>query len=459
MISITVVTKKRQDYFGICSSSVFVSGNAIASVGRLPFSFIDRWYLTNVVRSYAIHLPHKITPFREKHKQKKFRKFNSKFQFFGKLTILADHFITIFMTDLKAITSHFAISGEVAEIKPLGSGLINDTFLVTTRYPDTPDYVLQRIKQAIFTDVPLLQENIRYITSRIRYHLQQRNANDIDRKTLTLVPATDERLYYYDGNSYWRLTIYIAGSKTFEQVTPDLAYQTGRAFGEFQYFLSDIPNPPIGATIPDFHNMEFRLGQFREAIARDKAARLAKVQPIVDELLGRSEEMCRAERLHREGKLPKRITHCDTKVNNMLFDQDDRFLCVIDLDTTMPGFVLSDFGDFIRTAANKGAEDDKELDRVGLDMEIFREFARGYLETASAFLTPIEKQLLPYGAQLLTYMQTVRFLTDYLNGDTYYKIQYPEHNLQRTLAQLTHLHSIDSHLEEMNAWINQLSNQ
>ena len=314
------------------------------------------------------------------------------------------------MTDLKAITSHFAISGEVAEIKPLGSGLINDTFLVTTRYPDTPDYVLQRINQAIFTDVPLLQENIRYITSRIRYHLQQRNANDIDRKTLTLVPATDERLYYYDGNSYWRLTIYIAGSKTFEQVTPDLAYQTGRAFG-------------------------------------------------VDELLGRSEEMCRAERLHREGKLPKRITHCDTKVNNMLFDQDDRFLCVIDLDTTMPGFVLSDFGDFIRTAANKGAEDDKELDRVGLDMEIFREFARGYLETASAFLTPIEKQLLPYGAQLLTYMQTVRFLTDYLNGDTYYKIQYPEHNLQRTLAQLTHLHSIDSHLEEMNAWINQLSNQ
>ena len=289
--------------------------------------------------------------------------------------------------------------------------------------------------------------------------MQQRNANDIDSKTLTLVPATDERLYYYDGNSYWRLTIYIAGSKTFEQVTPDLAYQTGRAFGEFQYFLSDIPNPPIGATIPDFHNMEFRLGQFREAIARDKAARLAKVQPIVDELLGRSEEMCRAERLHREGKLPKRITHCDTKVNNMLFDQDDRFLCVIDLDTTMPGFVLSDFGDFIRTAANKGAEDDKELDRVGLDMEIFREFARGYLETASAFLTPIEKQLLPYVAQLLTYMQTVRFLTDYLNGDTYYKIQYPEHNLQRTLAQLTHLHSIDSHLEEMNAWINQLSNQ
>ena len=137
----------------------------------------------------------------------------------------------------------------------------------------------------------------------------------------------------------------------------------------------------------------------------------------------------------------------------MLFDQDDRFLCVIDLDTTMPGFVLSDFGDFIRTAANKGAEDDKELDRVGLDMEIFREFARGYLETASAFLTPIEKQLLPYGAQLLTYMQTVRFLTDYLDGDTYYKIKFPEHNLQRSYAQFKLLQSIEAHEQEMSDYI------
>lgn len=362
------------------------------------------------------------------------------------------------MTDLRAITANFAISGEVAEIVPLGAGLINDTFLVKTQADATPDYVLQRINHAIFQDVALLQENIRYITSRIRYHLQQRHENDIDRKTLTLVPTKDQQLFFHDGENYWRLTIYIQGSKTFEQVTPDLAYQTGRAFGEFQYFLSDVPNPPIGETIPKFHNMEFRLQQLQEAISANRAGRLSKVQTIVDELLQRSEEMCKAERLHKGGKLPKRITHCDTKVNNMLFDQNNDFLCVIDLDTTMPGFVLSDFGDFIRTAANTGAEDDKDLSRIGLNMEIFREFSRGYLQTASAFLTPLEKELLPYGAQLLTYMQTVRFLTDYINGDTYYKIQYPEHNLQRTMAQLTLLHSIDKHMDEMNTWINHLSN-
>ena len=357
------------------------------------------------------------------------------------------------MTDLKAITSHFAISGEVAEIKPLGSGLINDTFLVTTRYPDTPDYVLQRINQAIFTDVPLLQENIRYITSRIRYHLQQRNANDIDRKTLTLVPATDERLYYYDGNSYWRLTIYIAGSKTFEQVTPDLAYQTGRAFGEFQYFLSDIPNPPIGATIPDFHNMEFRLKQLYEAVAKDAAGRVAEVKYYLDEIEKRADEMCKAERLYREGKLPKRVCHCDTKVNNMMFDENGHVLCVIDLDTVMPSYIFSDFGDFMRTAANTGEEDDKNLDNVNFNMEIFKAFTKGYLETAKSFLTDIEIDNLPYAVTLFPYMQTVRFLTDYINGDTYYKIKYPEHNLVRTKAQFKLLQSAEAAIPKMKAYI------
>ena len=141
----------------------------------------------------------------------------------------------------------------------------------------------------------------------------------------------------------------------------------------------------------------------------------------------------------------------------MLFDENDQFLCVIDLDTTMPGFVLSDFGDFIRTAANNGAEDDEDLSKVSVNMDIFKEFSRGYMEAAKPFLTQVEIDNLPYGAQLLTYMQTVRFLTDYINGDTYYKIKSPEHNYQRTLAQLTLLHSIDAHLDEMNNWIKQLS--
>lgn len=163
--------------------------------------------------------------------------------------------------------------------------------------------------------------------------------------------------------------------------------------------------------------------------------------------------MCKAERLGREGRLPRRITHCDTKVNNILFSLQDEFLCVIDLDTVMPGFVLSDFGDFIRTAGNTAAEDEPDTAKVSLNMEIFREFAAGYLETAREFLTPVETETLPFGAKLLTYMQTVRFLTDYLNGDIYYKIKYPEHNIVRSRAQFALLKSIESHERQMQEFI------
>ncbi len=360
--------------------------------------------------------------------------------------------------DHKKITSQFAIVGEVAEVTPLGAGLINDTFRVKTLSEETPDYVLQRVNHAIFQDVELLQNNILRITDHIRCKLQEKGENDLDRKTLTIIPTHDGKLYYFDGASYWRITVFIERSKTYEQVTPEFSYLTGKSFGEFQYLLSDLPGEPLGATIPDFHNMIFRLKQLQDAIDANPVGRLEKVQPIVDELLARAEDMCKAETLYKEGKLPKRITHCDTKVNNMLFDENDDFLCVIDLDTTMPGFVLSDFGDFIRTAANTGAEDDEDLSKVSVNMDIFKEFARGYLEAARPFLTQVEIDNLPYGGQLLTYMQTARFLTDYINGDTYYKTKSPEHNYQRTLAQLTLLRSIDSHMDEMNTWINKLSN-
>lgn len=357
--------------------------------------------------------------------------------------------------ELKDIVLQFAIPEEIQEIVPLGTGLINDTYKVKTLPAEAPDYVLQRINHYVFRDVALMQDNIRRVTEHIRRKLEARGEGDLERKTLTLIPARDGKLFYFDGENYWRVTVFIKDSQTFEQVTPELARQTGVAFGDFQYMLSDLPGAPLGESIPNFHNMPFRLEELREAIAKNAAGRLAKVQPIVDELLARAEDMCKAERLHREGRLPKRIAHCDTKVNNMLFDKGGKFLCVIDLDTTMPGYVLSDFGDFIRTAANTGAEDDEDLSRVGVNMDIFREFAAGYLQSARAFLTPLEIELLPYGAQLLTYMQTVRFLTDYINGDVYYKTKHAEHNYQRTLAQLTLLHSIDSHLEEMNEYMKQ----
>lgn len=218
--------------------------------------------------------------------------------------------------------------------------------------------------------------------------------------------------------------------------------------------LADLPEGSLGETIPNFHNMEFRLQQFHDAVKANAAGRLEEVKELIDEVEKRAEAMCIQERLFREGKLQKRTNHCDTKVNNMMFDADtDKVLCVIDLDTVMPGFVLSDIGDFIRTGANTGAEDDENLDNVNVNMDIFKAYTRGYMETAKAFLSPLEISLLPYGGRLLTYMQTVRFLTDYINGDTYYKIHSPKHNLIRTKAQFKLLQSLEEHAEEMDSFM------
>jgi Ser/Thr protein kinase RdoA (MazF antagonist) len=197
--------------------------------------------------------------------------------------------------------------------------------------------------------------------------------------------------------------------------------------------------------------MELRARQLREAVAADKAGRMAdpEVKALVEEIYGYEEEMTKAERLFREGKLPKRICHCDTKVNNMMFDKEGNVLCVIDLDTVMPSFVFSDFGDFLRTAANTVAEDDPAVDKVDFKMDIFEAFAQGYIKSAKVFLTPIERENLPYAACLFPYMQAVRFFADYINGDTYYKIKYPEHNLVRTRAQYKLLTSMESQWDQM----------
>ncbi|NDV67095.1 phosphotransferase enzyme family protein [Bacteroides sp. 224] len=357
------------------------------------------------------------------------------------------------MNNLTDVVSRFAIEGNVSEVKPLGSGLINDSFRVINADTNAPDYVLQRINHAIFQDVDMLMNNIVAVTSHIRKKLEKKGEKDIDRKVLTFIPAKEGGKYYwFDGENYWRLMVFIKGTITCETVNPEYSYYAGVAFGSFQSMLADIPDE-LGESIPNFHNMEFRLSQLREAVANNVAGRLDEAQYYVDELEKRADEMCKAEQLYREGKLPKRVCHCDTKVNNMLFDESGNVLCVIDLDTVMPNFVFSDIGDFLRTAANTGAEDDENLDRVSFNMEIFKAFAKGYLESGKSFLTPIEIENLPYAATLFPYMQTVRFLADYLNGDTYYKINYPTHNLVRTAAQFKLLRSTESYLQEMKEFI------
>lgn len=355
------------------------------------------------------------------------------------------------MKDLLSIVSHFQLADAVREIKPLGSGLINDTYKVITEN-NNPDYVLQRINHAIFQNVDMLQANIETVTRHIRTKLQEKGESDIERKVLHFLPADNGKTYWFDGENYWRIMIFIPRAKTYETVNPEYSYYAGKAFGNFQAMLADIPDT-LGETIPDFHNMEFRLKQLHDAVAADAAGRVKEVQYYLDEIERRAEEMCKAERLYREGKLPKRVCHCDTKVNNMMFDEDGSVLCVIDLDTVMPSFIFSDYGDFLRSAANTGLEDDKNLDNVNFNMEIFKAFTKGYLESAKSFLLPIEIENLPYAAALFPYMQCVRFLADYINGDTYYKIQYPEHNLVRTKAQFKLLQSAEEQTAAMKDFI------
>jgi Ser/Thr protein kinase RdoA (MazF antagonist) len=357
------------------------------------------------------------------------------------------------MVDYLNILSHFNLSEKPIEATPFGNGHINDTLKVKTE-SGQDKYILQRINHHIFTDVSRLTGNILTVTSHIRKKLSEKGESDMDRKTLTFLSASDGKYYYFDGENYWRVCLMIPNSKSLESLTPELACEAGEAFGDFQSMLADIPEGVLGETIPNFHNMEFRLQQFQEALRLNAAGRMDEVKDLIGEIEKRAEAMCIQEKLYREGKLKKRINHCDTKINNILFDEKtNEVLCVIDLDTVMPGFVLSDIGDFIRTGCNAGLEDDENLDNVYVKMDVFKAYAQGYLKKAKSFLTPQEISMLPYGGRLLTYMQTVRFLTDYINGDTYYKIHHPKHNLQRTRAQFKLLQSLEEHIVEMDDFI------
>lgn len=336
---------------------------------------------------------------------------------------------------MRTILNQFAIANAVLDPQPLKTGLINDSYIVRAAEPGQKSYFLQRINHHIFTNVEGLQQNILRVTDHIREKLIAAGVEDVERRVLRLVPTKDGKLFYKTPKGdYWRVYVLIENATSQEKVTPESAYLAGQAFGEFQCQLADLPFDQLCESIPNFHNIEFRLQQLRDAVADDKAGRVAANQDIINDIMAYANEMCKAEQLFREGKLTKHINHCDTKVNNMMFDMDGKPLCIVDLDTVMPGFVLSDFGDFMRTAANTGEEDDKNLDNVQVNMPIFEAYTKGYMSTAT-FLTDLEKSLLPFGCRLMSYMQTVRFFADYLNGDTYYKIQYPEHNLVRTRAQ------------------------
>ena len=356
--------------------------------------------------------------------------------------------------ELISIANNFELEGTAVAVAPLGNGHINTTYKITTE-GNGLDYVLQHVNTTVFPDADLLMRNVVAVTEHIRTKLIACNAEDINRKCLRFIPTKDGRYHVIIDGKCWRVMEFIPDTISRSGVSPESAYIVGKTFGEFQAMLADI-SVPLGETIKDFHNMEFRLQQLREAVSENKVGRLNEVQWLVEELEARAETMCRGEQLHRAGKLPKRICHCDTKVDNILFDKDGGVLCVIDLDTVMPNFVFSDFGDFLRSAANTSAEDEPDINKIQFNMDIFRPFAEGYIQSARSFLTPVEIENLPYAACLFPYMQTVRFLADYINGDTYYKILYPEHNLVRSKAQFKLLQSAESHLADMQAFIDSL---
>ena len=358
------------------------------------------------------------------------------------------------LTNTYDIVSRFATEGTVADIRPLGNGLINDTYKVSTKEADAPDYVLQRVNTTVFTDVDMLMDNIAAVTRHIRKKLEAANVTDIDRKVLRFIAADSGKLYHREADgTVWRMMVFIPNAKTYEAVTPEYSYFAGNAFGHFEDMLVDIPEK-LGEVIPDFHNMEFRMKQLREVIEKNPAGRVGEdaVKQLLD-LIGKdAEEMCKAERMGREGKLPKRVCHCDTKVNNMMFDEEGHVLCVIDLDTVMPSFVFSDYGDFLRSAANTTAEDNPDMSHVAFNEEIFKAFTRGYIEGAR-FLTPVETENLPYAVALFPFMQSVRFLWDYLSGDHYWKCKYPQHNLDRARNQMRLYQCVREHDDMMREYI------
>jgi hypothetical protein len=349
--------------------------------------------------------------------------------------------------DVSAIACQFQIDGEFAGATTHGSGHINDSYCATFHQAGMPvRYILQRINHNIFKNPIAVMENIQRVTS----HLAAKVSGDPDRSrlVLTLVPARDERAWHVDRDgSYWRTYRFIENAHTYDVVeSADQAFQAGKAFGRFQKLLVDLPAPRLHDTIKDFHDTPKRFMALEKAIASDVAGRAI--------FAGREIEFAFAHRsitsVLIDANLPERITHNDTKFNNvMLDDVTGEGICVIDLDTAMPGLALHDFGDMVRTATSPANEDEQDLSKVTMQFSMFEALLRGYLASAGDFLTKAEKQHLVFSGKLMTFEQGIRFLTDYLRGDVYYKVNRDEQNLDRCRTQFKLLESIEQQEERM----------
>ena len=350
------------------------------------------------------------------------------------------------------IAENFAFDASATDIKPLGEGFINDTYIVTTA---KSRYILQRKNHIVFPDVEAMMDNIWRVTAHLKAKVKASGGDPL-REVLTVIPTTDGKLFYRDNENFWAASLFIEGSVTHDVAdTPRLAYMGGRGIGRFQAMLADF-DEPLAEVIKGFHNIRWRFEQWDRALAEDKAGRKTELKEEIGWIESRRAKMLAFWELVEQGILPKRVTHNDTKLSNILFDQNDEVLCVIDLDTVMSSTSLNDFGDAIRSYTNTGAEDDSDLSRVAMNIETFRHYAEGYLSERGKTMTASEKEWLAFSALYITFEQVLRFLMDYIDGDTYYKTAYPTHNLVRTRAQYRLLQSMEEQYDEMLKIINDI---
>jgi len=356
--------------------------------------------------------------------------------------------------DVRAIAAQFRIYGEFISAEPYGSGHINDTYCVVFGQAGTNTrYIFQRINHHIFKNPVALMYNIQRVTA----HLAERMAGvpDATRRVLTLIPSRAGDAWHVDGEgNHWRVYFFIEKARTYDAVeSPEQAFKAAQAFGQFQKLLADLPAPRLNDTIPDFHHTPKRFAALEQALAADVAGRAALAKPEIEFALAHKG----IAGVLLDANLPERVTHNDTKFNNvMLDDATGEGICVIDLDTVMPGLALYDFGDMVRTATSPAKEDERDLSKVTMQFPMFAALVRGYLAAAGDFLTPAEKGLLAFSGKLITFEIGIRFLTDFLAGDTYFKVHRDGHNLDRCRTQFKLVESIEQQEVQMNKLVEEL---
>jgi Ser/Thr protein kinase RdoA (MazF antagonist) len=351
------------------------------------------------------------------------------------------------------VASEFSFGGKIVSAGPYGSGHINDTFLTLVEIAGQQRrFILQRINHQVFKQPDLLMENVARVCAHAHAKLRAAGTNDAHRRALRLIPTHQGKAWHIDPSANrWRCYDFIEGATGHDVVrSPAQAEAAAKAFGAFQSLLADLPGDRLHETIPDFHHTPSRFARFQAALAKDTHGRAASVGPEIAFALARASEVSVVVDALRDGSLPERVTHNDTKLNNVLLDDvTQEGVCVIDLDTVMPGSALYDFGDLVRTSTSPAAEDETDLSQVRVQLPMFEALVRGYLASARGFLTPREKDLLPFAGKLITFEIGLRFLTDWLEGDTYFKIKRPAHNLDRCRTQFKLVASIEEQLPAM----------